>query len=86
MSHQLSEMRDSRSELESKLKTTETENGTLKDEITKMKVESTAVQEQMKLLKGVTMQQSTETYEKSMQLQTQLVELQVNPILLYYNY
>ena len=75
-------MRDSRSELEGKLKTTETENGTLKDEISKMKVESTAVQEQMKLLKGVTMQQSTETYEKSMQLQTQLVELQVYPILL----
>ena len=74
-------MRDSRSELEGKLKTTETENGTLKDEISKMKVESTAVQEQMKLLKGVTMQQSTETYEKSMQLQTQLVELQVYPIL-----
>lgn len=79
-------MRDSRSELEGKLKTTETENGTLKDEISKMKVESTAVQEQMKLLKGVTMQQSTETYEKSMQLQTQLVELQVYPILLYYNH
>lgn len=75
-------MRDSRSELEGKLKTTETENGILKDEISKMKVESTAVQEQMKLLKGVTMQQSTETYEKSMQLQTQLVELQVYPILL----
>lgn len=79
-------MRDSRSELEGKLKTMDRENETLKDEISKMRVESTAVQEQMKLLKGVTMQQSTETYEKSMQLQTQLVELQVYPILLYYNY
>ena len=78
LSQQMSEMRESRNDLQMRFKVIETENEALREELNKVKVESTAVQEQAKLVKGVTMQQTTETYEKNMQLQSQLLELQVN--------
>ena len=70
-------MRSFRGELESKLKTMEAENETLRDQLSQVKVENATAHQEMKVVKGMSMQQTTETYEKSMQLQTQLLELKV---------
>ena len=64
-------------ELETKLKMTEAENESLRDQLSRVKVERATAHEEMKVVKGMSMQQTTETYEKSMQLQTQLLELKV---------
>ena len=64
-------------EMETKLKMTETENESLRDQLSRVKVERATAHEEMKVVKGMSMQQTTETYEKSMQLQTQLLELKV---------
>lgn len=70
-------MRTLRVELETKLKMTEAENESLRDQLSRVKVERATAHEEMKVVKGMSMQQTTETYEKSMQLQTQLLELKV---------
>ena len=70
-------MRTLRVEMETKLKMTETENESLRDQLSRVKVERATAHEEMKVVKGMSMQQTTETYEKSMQLQTQLLELKV---------
>lgn len=70
-------MREARNDLQTRIKVVETENEALREELNKMKADRTAVQEQVKLVEGVTMQQTTETYEKNMQLQSQILELQV---------
>ena len=70
-------MRSFRGELESKLKTMESENETLRDQLSQVKVENATAHQEMKVVKGMSLQQTTETYEKSMQLQTQLLELKV---------
>lgn len=64
-------------EMETKLKMTEAENESLRDQLSRVKVERATAHEEMKVVKGMSMQQTTETYEKSMQLQTQLLELKV---------
>lgn len=70
-------MRTLRVEMETKLKMTEAENESLRDQLSRVKVERATAHEEMKVVKGMSMQQTTETYEKSMQLQTQLLELKV---------
>ena len=67
-------MREARAEMEARVRTLEEEREFLKEELGKSK---TTNQNEMEILKGVALQQTSQTYEKSMQLQTQLLQLQV---------
>jgi hypothetical protein len=82
LSQQLSDMRDSRNEMEGRLRSVESDNEFLKEELVKAKAESSVAHEHANLVKGVTIQQSTETFEKNTQLQTQLLELQTERTLI----
>ena len=77
LSQKCSSMRDARTEMETKIKSLEEERDLLKEELGKSKMATGTAKNEMEVLKGVAFQQTSQTYEKSMHLQTQLLELQV---------
>ena len=86
MSQKYSGLRDSSTEMETRIRSLEEERDGLKEELGKSQAATGTAQKQLKMIKGVAVQQSTETYEKSMQLETQLLELQVCIIMSMYMY
>lgn len=81
LSQKYSGLRDSSTEMETRIRSLEEERDGLKEELGKSRAATGTAQKQLKMIKGVAVQQSTETYEKSMQLETQLLELQTEKTL-----
>lgn len=79
MSQKLSSMRDARAEVEGRIKTLEEERDLLREELGQSKLATGNAKSEFEVLKGVALQQTSQTYEKTMQLQTQLLEMQVSP-------
>ena len=86
MSQKLSSMREARAEMEARIRTVEEERDLLKEELGQSKLATGTAKNEMEVMKDVALQQTTLTYEKSMQLQKHLLELQVGPLTGVYYY
>ena len=82
MSQKLSSMREARTEMEARIRNVEEERDLLRDELEQSKLATGTAKNETEVMKDVALQQTTQTYEKSMQLQKHLLELQVSQTLI----
>lgn len=86
LSQKLSSMRNTQSDMESKIRLLEEERDLLRTELGQTKQDTGTAKNEMEVMKGVAFQQTTQTYEKNMKLQTQLLEMQASYINRINNY